>query len=204
MPTRLLSIAFACLFSISAQAQLSSDRFSPINYFGRYHGFGYSDGYHACKDGRCSTGSSWKGWSAISTLSDFPTSPPSNRIVPMRSMVGLPQYSHPTYVEPSFGNAIEAFPQPEMPSQLTPSPMMQMLPTVPSKALPPWTPSPQRSMESVPASPVPLQPSASDRMMELPAPPKRQESISPAPEVQSRPIPPGTHPLIQQSTFPLR
>ena len=107
MPTRLLSIAFACLFSMSAQAQLSSDRFSPINYFGRYHGFGYSDGYHACKDGRCSTGSSWKGWSAMSTLSDFPTSPPSNRMVPMRSMVGLPQYSHPTYVEPSFGNAIE-------------------------------------------------------------------------------------------------
>jgi hypothetical protein len=204
MPTRLLSIAFACLFSMSAQAQLSSDRFSPINYFGRYHGFGYSDGYHACKDGRCSTGFGWQGWSPMSTLSEFPTSPPSNRIVPMRSMGGLPQYSHPTYVEPSFGAAIEVFGQPEVQSQPTPSPMMQIQPSAPSMGLPAWSPSPQRSMESVPASPVPLQPSASDRMMELPAPPKRPESISPAPEVQSRRLPPGSHSLIQQSTFRLR
>ena len=200
MPTRLLSIAFACFFSMSAQAQLASDRFSPINSFGRFHGFGFSDGYHACKDGRCKPDSSWKSWAPISSFYGSPSLPPSNRIVPMQSMGELPQIPQQIYVEPSFGNPIEVFSHPELQSQPKPLHITPMQPNAPGMSLPPWSPS-QRSMDSVPPPSEQSQPSASDRFLELPAPPKRPESISPAPEVQSRRVPPGTHSLIQQSTF---
>ena len=50
---RLFSLLLVSFSSLAAQAQLPSNNWSPLNYFGRYHGFGYSDGYHSCKDGNC-------------------------------------------------------------------------------------------------------------------------------------------------------
>jgi len=200
MPTRLLSIAFACFFGVAAQAQLASDRFSPLNYFGRYHGLGYSDGYHACKDERCKTGSSWKNWTGMSTFYSEPTPPPNNRVVTTRATSLVPRFSQEQYVAPSFNDGIDISSQ-AMP---TSSPMMQMHPTPQSMSVPQLAPPPSSLYETVPAAPRQSQPSASDRMLEVPAPVQRQETISPAPEVQSRRVPPGTHSLIQQSTFRLR
>ena len=80
MFSRLLSIAFVSVLAVTAQAQLPSARFSPINYFGRYNGFGYSDGYHACKDGRCKTWSMSKPWESMSSLYGSPTPSSSNRV----------------------------------------------------------------------------------------------------------------------------
>lgn len=200
MPTRLLSIAFASFFCAVAQAQLSSDRFSPINYFGRYHGFGYSDGYHACKDGRCNTGSSWINWTGVSTFYGEPTPPPSSRFAPMRAPGFLPRYSQDEYVAPIFNDGLE-YSSHTLP---TPSSMMQMQPSPQVMTAPQSTIPLQNFYESVPAVPRDSQSSPSDRSLELPAPLSKPESVSPAPQVQSRRVPPGTHSLIQQSTFRLR
>ncbi len=198
MPTRLLSIAFACFFSMSAEAQLASDRFSPINAFGRFHGFGISDGYHACKDGRCKPDSSWKSWAPMSSFYGSPTLPPSNRMVPMQSMGELPQIPQQIYVEPSFSNTNEVYSHPQLHSQPTPSPITPpRQPRAQGMSLPPWSPSSQRSTDSVPPPAEQSQPSASDRFLELPAPPKRPEAISPAPDVPSRRVPPDSQSLIQ-------
>jgi len=200
MPTRLLSIAFACFFGAAAQAQLASDRLSPLNYFGRYHGFGYSDGYHACKDGRCKTGSSWTNWTGISTFHSEPTPPPNNRVVTMRATGLVPRFSQEQYVTPVFNDGIDISSQ----AITTPAPMMQMHSTPQNMSVLQLAPSPPSLYETVPVAPRQSQPSENDRMLELPAPPQRQKIISPGPEVQSRRVPPGTHSLIQQSTFRLR
>ena len=200
MLTRLMSIAFASFFCAAAQAQLSSDRFSPINYFGRYHGFGYSDGYHACKDGKCKTGSSWISWTGMSSFYGEPTPPPNSRVLPMRSTGFLPHYSQEEYVAPSFNDGL-GFSSHTLP---TPSPMMQMQPAPQVMAAPQSTAPSPSLYEPVPAFPRDSQPSPSDRSLELPAPLSKPESVYPAPQVQSRRVPPGTHSLIQQSTFRLR
>ena len=203
MPTRLLSIAFACFFGAAAEAQLASDRFSPLNNFGRYHGLGYSDGYHACKDGRCKTGSSWTNWTnwtGMSTLYSEPTPPPNNRVVAMGATSFMPRFSQEESVTPIFNDGIDISSQ----ALPTPSPRMQMHPTPQGVGVPKLAPSPPSLYETVPAAPRQSQPSASDRMLELPAPPQRLETISPAPEVQPRRVPPGTNSLIQQSAFRLR
>ena len=80
MVPKVFSLAIACLLSLTAEAQLSSSRVSPMNCIGRYHGFGYGDGYHACQDGKCkpsNDSSFWKPWESISSFHAKPTSPPS-------------------------------------------------------------------------------------------------------------------------------
>jgi hypothetical protein len=70
-----LAFVFSGFFCSPAAAQLpSQNRFSPINYFGRWQGFGYSDGYHACKEGRCPPK-----WS-FSSFCGEPTSPPATHL----------------------------------------------------------------------------------------------------------------------------
>ncbi len=48
------SFLFVSLSAVSgyAHAQMPSVRFEPVNYLGRMFGFGYSDGYSACKESR--------------------------------------------------------------------------------------------------------------------------------------------------------
>lgn len=199
MLMRLLSIAFACFYCASAQAQLASDRFSPINYFGRYHGFGYSDGYHACKDGRCTTGSGltgwtgWTGWTGVSTFYGEPTPPPNSRVIPVRAPGFLPRFPQEEYVAPVFNDGLDYSSQ----SLPTPSPMMQMQPVPQVMTAPPS----QGLYEPLQSPPLQSYPSPSDRTLELPAPLPKPESVLPAPQVQSKRVPPGTHSIIQQSSF---
>ena len=86
MVPRVFSLAIACLLSLPAHAQLPSSRGSSTNHLGRYHGFGYSDGYHACQDGKCKTsnasssGKPWKPWEPIAILHAKPTSPATSRL----------------------------------------------------------------------------------------------------------------------------
>ena len=107
MLTRLLSFAFVGVFAAVAQAQLPSERFSPINYFGRYHGFGYSDGYHACKGGRCNSWSLWKPWESMSkpwesmsSLYGSPSPATSNRAARLQATANLPMVSQEYYAAP--------------------------------------------------------------------------------------------------------
>ena len=199
MVTRLLSVAFVCVFNVSAHAQLPSESFSPLNYLGRFYGFGYSDGYHACKDGRCesgksgSSGSIWKPWESMSTYYGTASAPPGNRVVTQRATNKAPLYSQENCVAPNFGSpnfgsanfgsanfgtgapnfgpSLDVSPQP---MYQAPQPMYQAPQPkyqAPPQSLPKWSPTPQPSYESVPPAPRQSQPSPSDRnKLELPAP----------------------------------
>ena len=113
MLTRLLSFAFVGVFAAVAQAQLPSERFSPINYFGRYHGFGYSDGYHACKGGRCNSWSLWKPWESMSSLYGSPSPSTSNRAARLQATANLPVISQEYYAAP-INNQSRGFPSEPM------------------------------------------------------------------------------------------
>ena len=162
MFTRLLSFALVSVLTVAAQAQLPTERFSPINYFGRYHGFGYSDGYHACKEGRCNSWSLWKPWESMSSLYSSHTPTSSNRSVPIQATANsqissLDYYSAPVINQPS--------------------------PTIGTQ----WSPASSDSFETVAPSQMQIQLSPSDRPVR-PLPPLGTQSESlPSPyQVPSR------------------
>ena len=178
MLTRPLSIALVCIFTVATQAQLPSERFSPINYFGRFHGFGYSDGYHACKDGRCNTNSnsnsntnsnssSWSKWKPGESMSSFygsATPPPSNRVLGVRTIPMSQNYQQAYYPSPSLEQSTDFSSLPTPASQLQLSnPPAPLNVTQRSQA--------DKIHETVPPAPVRAQPSPSDRgVRELPPP----------------------------------
>ena len=168
MLTRPLSIALVCVFSVAAEAQLPSERFSPINYFGRFHGFGYSDGYHACKDGRCNTNgnswSTWKPWESMSSFYDSPTPPPSNRVLGVRAIPMSQNYIQAYYPSPSIEQSTDFSSLPTPASQLQlGNPPAPLYGTQRSPA--------DKTYETVLPAPVRAQPSPSDRTVrELPPP----------------------------------
>ncbi len=218
MVRRLLSVAFVCVFNVAAHAQLPSDSFSPLNHLGRFYGFGYSEGYHACKDGRCdsgkigSSGSIWKPWESMSTYYSTATAPTSNRVVTQRATSKAPLYSHENCVPPNFGTAPNfgtVAPNFSPSMGVSPQPMYQSpLPTyqvptyqAPLQSLPKWTPTPQPSYETVPPAPSQSQPSPSDRnRLELPAP-QKPEQVPSSPKVDPRDVSSNYYPQSQESNF---
>ena len=166
MLTRPLSIALVCVFTVAAQAQLPSERVSPINYFGRFHGFGYSDGYHACKDGRCNNSSwlNWKPWESMSSFYGSPTPPPSHRVLGVRAIPMSQNYQQPYYPSPSLEQSTDF--------SALPTPASQLQLSNPPAPLNSTQRSPDdKTYETVPPAPVRAQPSPSDRgVRELPPP----------------------------------
>ena len=173
MFTRLLSFALVSVLTVAAQAQLPSERFSPINYFGRYHGFGYSDGYHACKEGRCNSWSLWKPWESMSSLysSHTPTSSNRSGAIPATvnsQMSSLDYYSAPDINQPS--------------------------PTIETQ----WSPASSDPFETVAPAPIHLQPSQIDRgIRALPPPLNKSEYIPSPPQSPSKTSPPGLRSIFQ-------
>ena len=210
MVTRLLSVAIVCVFNVAAHAQLPSESFSPLNYLGRFHGFGYSEGYHACKDGRCDSGKSgssasiWKPWESMSSYYSTATAPPSNRVVTQRATSKAPLYSQENCVAPNFGstnfgatNSGAVAPNIGPSLNVSPQPMYQ----APPQSLPKWTPTPQPTYESVPPAPRHSQPSPSDRgKLELPAP-QKPEQVPPSPKVERRDVSSFYFPQSQELDF---
>ena len=152
MFSRLLSIAFVSVLAVTAQAQLPSARFSPINYFGRYHGFGYSDGYHACKEGRCNTWSIWKPWESMSkpwgsmsSLYGMPTPSSSNR---------APSHSNQAVGIQTTNNS------PMASQEFYATPIINR--TAPPSG-PQWSPAGPHTKESIPPNQNQIQLSPSDR-----------------------------------------
>ena len=203
MLTRLLSIAFVSVFSIAAQAQLHSDRYSPINYLGRYSGFGYSEGYHACKEGGCKSGSMGKSsmlkpWESLSSFYGSATAPPDNRVIgnpiaPMRTTSVAPLYTKPYFSTPSDMQPMDVVPT--LAPITNPSPQPSTF--APLMNLPQRTPTPPHKHESVPPAPMPKQSSPSDRdLLELPTPVLKSEYI-PSSTRQSQRVLPGSRSLIQ-------
>ncbi len=207
MLTRLLSIAIVSAFVVAAQAQLPSDRFSPINYLGRYSGFGYSEGYHACKDGRSNSSNSksmWKPWESMSSFYGSATTPPNNRSVGMRTTHVAPLYSQAYNASASAGPSMDVAPM-RIPMAI-PLAQPNTFETQPStfatpKNLLQQDPSPTRSYESVPPAPTQKQPSPSDRdRLELPAPGKTSEYL-PTSSTQNLRVTPGSRSVVMPSSF---
>ncbi len=210
MLTRLLSIAIVSAFVVAAQAQLPSDRFSPINYLGRYSGFGYSEGYHACKDGRsnsCNSSNSksmWKPWESMSSFYGSATTPPNNRSVGMRTTHVAPLYSQEYNPSASPVQSMDVAPM-QIPMAI-PLTQPNTFETQPStfatpKNLLQQDPSPTRSYESVPPAPTQKQSSPSDRdRLELPAPAKTSEYF-PTSGMQNVRVTPGSRSVVTPSAF---
>ncbi len=169
MITRLLSVVLVGVWTVAAQAQLPSEHFSPINYFGRYHGFGYSDGYHACKEGRCNSWSLWKPWEPMSSLYSSPAPTSSNRSVAIQAtanskLSSLEYYSDPVINQPTPTNGTQ------------------------------WSAASPDRVESVVPAPIHLQPSQIDRgVRELPPPRNKSKSLPSSPESSSKIKTDGTH-----------
>ena len=217
MFARILSVAFLCMISGFSQAQLPSQHFYSINHLGRYFGFGYSDGYHACKDGRCSTDGKSKNWDFVSTLSGQPTLPPNTRLFGRQPVATSPIYNQGYCAEPIVTSSMQSQMvnsiQDMMPIEMALAPKMVPPPGQPSiqtqpqpqstrQSTPPWSPSDRGTFEAV-TSP-PRQPPSSSRGEEtdLPAPLQRPDSNTP--EAQYRRVPPGVFSLIQPTSVRVR
>jgi len=219
-----LALAITGLCPRYADAQLpSQNRFSPINYFGRFSGFGYSDGYHACKDGRCSSGSLWKPWESVSSFYGEPTLPPVSPLFrgsKTAQVSSTPQLNAHQYYESvhPYSQSQFATPQSGVQSNQAPynpgsfgqgmsSPSMPPAELIAPQSAQQMAPAPTNTApnfyETVPPAPLrkPESPSNKD-FFELPMPSKSSDDLLPAvPSVQSRRVPPGTQSLLHQSHY---
>jgi hypothetical protein len=188
---KLTSFAGVVWLSSSCLAQLPAQRVSPVNLLGRYHGFGYSDGYHECKDGKCKTPVSLpKPWAPISSFYGQPTEPPKTQWLPShayRSHAPRPlgtAHQTETYVAP---HALSQ-PAPASPGQIDLGPMPSTsspMPNAPMSHAPALIPVP--TPDSPPSSTL-TTPKASNPTPNASAP-SLYEQVPPAPMV---PFPPKT------------
>jgi hypothetical protein len=80
-----LCIAFCGLVMSLGAANLtygqlpSQGKSSLLNYFGRFHGIGFSDGYHSCSDKQSGSSGFRLATSSFSTFYGEPTAPPPSR-----------------------------------------------------------------------------------------------------------------------------
>lgn len=216
MQTRILSLALVLLGTSISQAQMPSHRFSPINYFGRYHGFGYSDGYHACKTGKCTT-VSWNPLKSMSTFYGEPTAPPPGPVgIMMQSHVHATHPVQPIYQQPQSTLMNETlYNMPYGPSGVAgdssanvAAPNSSSIQISPPAATPnPASPYPA---SPYPASPYPtspsdqnngLLPSPGNDSLLLPSPSYEGVQAVPNSNTQTRRTPPGTRSVLAPSSF---
>ena len=213
-----MAFVLSGFFCSPSEAQLpSQNRFSPINYFGRWQGFGYSDGYHACKEGRCPPKLSF------SSFYGEPTSPPSSPLfhghraanVGYSPQLQPHQYSHSVhpYSQSAYAGSqgsAQPSPAPYYPGNagtgMSPPAMQpaEMAPYQPPQQMAPVPSSPPPSFyETVPPAPLRKPESPSDKdYFELPPPPNSSDDLLPAaPSVNSRRVPPGNQSLLHQSNY---
>ena len=212
MFARILSMAFVCVIPGVSQAQLPSQNFSSINYLGRYFGVGYSDGYHACKDGRCNGNAKSVNWDFVSTFSGPPTLPPNNRLFGRQPVATSPNYNQAYYVEPMVAPSMQSPTvnsiQNMMPNAMAPTPAQPSFQPLPQPqstrpSTPPWSPSDRGNLEVVPSAPKQSPTSTRERdESDLLSPPQRPDSS--VPEVQYRRVPPGAYSLIQPTSVRAR
>lgn len=211
MQTRFLSLVLVLVGASLSEAQMPSHRFSPINYFGRYHGFGYSDGYHACKTERCST-VSWNPLKSMSTFYGEPTAPPPRQggfigtthvqsVYPVQQIYQPPQSSlmNETLYSMPYGPASSGGDYGLTPGSTNQS-SIQITPPVPSPL--PASPYPAAPYPSSPSdlNNGPLPGPANDSL--LPAP-REYEGVQavPNPNTQTRRTPPGTRSVLSPSSY---
>jgi hypothetical protein len=123
----------------------SQARSSPINYFGRFHGFGYSDGYHSCPTPRSPRGHGLA--QSLGSPADFssyygsPTAPTAMQAPPYMplqqtpAIPSMPAYSSPSLLTPTPApprSMMQESPRSSTPSMTTPSPTLRAPESTPS------------------------------------------------------------------------
>lgn len=191
MVPRVFSLAIACLLSLPAHAQLPSSRGSSTNHLGRYHGFGYSDGYHACQDGKCKTSNAsssgkpwkpWKPWEPISILHAKPTSPATSRLGKTLSIAPPTNFPHRNGRDSESFKPVQSY-NPSYSPSFSPIPVPSPSPSSRPRSFPSLTPIPS----SIP-SPIPTPiPSFSLDYSPIPSPSSSQGYL-PAP-LSAEPVP---------------
>jgi len=94
----LLCLVALLTASNSSQAQMGNSlKVAPLNYFARFHGFGYSDGYHSCSTGACKPSIGSSQGDSFSTYYSHPSAPASDRNDRPRPSYITHQMSQSTY-----------------------------------------------------------------------------------------------------------
>jgi hypothetical protein len=96
-------------------------RTSPLTTFARFHGLGYSDGYHGCKGNECSPKKSWLSGENISSFYGEPSVPPVRAISSRKPSYASYQSAQPMSMSQSPYQA-------DLSPGTTPSPMAPMAP----------------------------------------------------------------------------
>lgn len=99
-------------------------RTSPLTTFARFHGLGYSDGYHGCKGNECSPKKSWLSGENISSFYGEPSVPPVRAISSTKPSYASYQSAQPMSMSQSLYQA-------DLSPGMTPSPMAPMAPVAP-------------------------------------------------------------------------
>lgn len=90
-----LGLVLSSIICDTSYAQLpNQSKTSPLNFIGRFHGLGYSDGYHSCPDNQCGPNRSWARPGSFSSFYGEPTAPPGARMIkPAPSYAGYQAYT---------------------------------------------------------------------------------------------------------------
>jgi hypothetical protein len=127
-----LIVLLTSLVSTSAYGQLpNQSKSSPLNYLARFHGIGYSDGYHSCPNNQCAPKGAWAKPTNFSSFYGEPTTPPGSRFC-------KPAPSYSVYQSHSHGAETIVYPPAGQPShhapamQLGPAPGVHSTPDYPS------------------------------------------------------------------------
>lgn len=181
---------FAASFAVVGQTAFAQSpsanswRTSPLSSFARFHGFGYSDGYHACKGNECSPKKSWLSGENFSSFYGEPTVPPARAI-------GSKQPSYSSY------QATQQMSVAPLPYDAELSPGMTLSPMPINESLHTIPPSPDVTMTPTNLQPIP---------MARPTIGREPEAVIPQLQrPQTRRVIPGTHSLmISQGVQPTR
>ncbi|MCE3014808.1 MAG: hypothetical protein ACK56W_03985 [Pirellula sp.] len=188
----------AAMFALVGQTAIAqtptpnSWRTSPLNTFARFHGIGYSDGYHACKGSDCGPKKTWFLGENVSSFYGEPTAPTARAVRAKQPSYASYQASQQQMrvmprqydVELSPGMSFAHIPESESLHATPPSPPFPIAP---------------QSLQFAPISPM-QSASPSDR---LPYDAPRSsvgsepEAVLPLPQKpQTRRVVPGTHSLM--------
>jgi hypothetical protein len=166
-------------------------RTAPLNYFARFHGFGYSDGYHSCKGNECEPRKSWLTGENMSSFYGEPTAPSPRSV---RSK--LPSYApyqasqHYMNVSPQYDTEVSHG------MSLSPMPMGEMMHPIPPSAPVPMAPT---HLQLVPESTAPAASPSDVSPYDIPRPNALRSPESVLPQIQkpqTQRVVPGTHSLM--------
>ena len=107
-----LGFALSMLVSAPSHGQIpSQSKKSLLNYLGRFHGIGYSDGYHSCPNDQCGPTRSWFHSANFSSYYGEPTTPPPSRFQRPAPSYAAYQSVAPLLDTPAPGQAPHIYPQ---------------------------------------------------------------------------------------------